>query len=107
MATIEIKQLEWKPYRPDFKGERMMGISHEYIERLRQRYESIQIETADSACGTYAIQRSGEAWALWSPVDLGEELLGVFPAAEDAKAAAQADYEARIRSALVDGDSNG
>jgi len=105
MATIEIKQLEWKPYRPNIKN--LKGWSLQYVDLIMRQYENLQIEEAKSACGTYGIQWSGRAWALWSPVEQGEDLLGLFSTAEGAKAAAQADYEARIRSALVDGGSNG
>ena len=57
--------------------------------------------TANTLVGNYLSQRTiSDVAALWR----GSERLGTYKCHEDAKAAAQADYEARILSALTGSD---
>ncbi len=73
----------------------------------RDRYEKPLRENdliADSVCGQYVIRpsASNQGFRLWMP-GMDYNRAGVHLTVDSAKAAAQADYEARIRAALTDG----
>lgn len=77
-AEAVVKPLEWKTAAPN-------------------------CEEAESSIGEYSIERDPDEqmtvfpWSTWGP----DDMVGHFDTLEAAKAAAQADYDARIRSALV------
>jgi Lar family restriction alleviation protein len=77
------------------------------VERLRARPKVKPLEwsaghSAASPCGTYyVIPVDGQFAVSLNAMTIAAEYLGRFGTLDHAKAAAQADYEARILSALV------
>lgn len=84
---VAVKPLEWKTYRADLRNGTPTEIHgfHEF--------------------GSYTLSRNGAAWFVGSFDNMGRMRpvggIGGFKDKDTAKAAAQADYEQRIRSALV------
>lgn len=79
LAAVRVKKLEWsEPYKNVLK--------------------------ADTVNGRWAIQFTAGKWDWWSPqYDDDSFAPKQFDTLEAAKAAAQADYEARVKSAIVGG----
>jgi hypothetical protein len=67
------------------------------LEWEKQNVDGTLWCTELSVCGEYRVRHEDDRWLATSP----GRLIGIYKTCDDAKAAAQADYEARIRSALV------
>ncbi|MBZ9984981.1 hypothetical protein LB521_27995 [Mesorhizobium sp. BR-1-1-8] len=92
-AGVQVKALEWGEIRhvPDAAWSETM---------LRQR---IGHHNLGPFAGSYSIQEMepGGAWGWWNTWTAERYPDGVEPTEDAAQAAAQADYESRIRSALA------
>lgn len=85
MSEIEIKALEWR----DYPGSRLTGES-------KERYGFHEF-------GYYIITRGSGVYSLGTFTSMGKmRPMGGFKLLDEAKAAAQSDFEARIRSALAE-----
>ena len=90
MGETKIKKLEWGGYCPVPSDD---GFS------VKQR---IAKKPLGEGAGAYVVQEvaPGGQWGWWNTWIAWREPDGVEASEEAAKAAAQADFEARIRSAL-------
>lgn len=91
--AVEVKPLEWDPIRE---------VVNEPWAKSTVR-QSIGRHNLGPYAGSYSVQeitRDGD-WGWWTTWEASREPQGILKTEVDAKAAAQADFERRIRSALV------